>query len=260
MKMRLSLAQMHIQSASIAENLENASALIRSAAHQDADMVLLPELWSSGYDLPHAARWAAANADLQPALTDLARQYQIWIGGSLLEQSGDKVFNTFSLIDPDGQRQIAYRKLHLFRPMDEDLWLQAGNNLVTLTLPWATTGLAVCYDLRFPEQFRQYALQGAELILLVAEWPRTRAEHWRTLLRARAIENQAFVAAVNAVGESGGTVFAGQSMLIDPWGNVLASGSDSTQDLITAELDFSLVEQIRRTIPVFRDRRPDVYG
>ena len=118
--------------------------------------------------------------------------------------------------------------------------------------------MAICYDLRFPELFRHYALQGARLILLPAEWPNPRREHWRTLLRARAIENQCFVAACNRVGESDGTSFFGASAVIDPWGATLIEGDD-TPAILTTTLDLSLVENVRERIPVFADRRPELY-
>ncbi|MCD4673159.1 MAG: carbon-nitrogen family hydrolase [Anaerolineaceae bacterium] len=260
MKMRLALAQMQITPGNLQGNLIKATAMIHSAARQHAEMILLPELWSSGYDLSRASHWAAANLEVQETISDLAREHNLWIGGSLLEIHSKKIYNTFSLIDPNGKLHAVYQKLHLFKLMDEDKWLHPGSHLTITGLPWTTCGLAVCYDLRFPELFRHYAMQNAQLVLVTAEWPLARADHWQTLLRARAIENQIFVAAVNAVGDSGGTKMGGHSMVIDPWGNIISEGSPATENLFTAVLDFDLVKQARETIPVFSDRRPDIYG
>jgi predicted amidohydrolase len=127
-----------------------------------------------------------------------------------------------------------------------------------MDLPWGPTGVAICYDLRFPELFRRYAVEGAKMVIIPAEWPIERAEHWTTLLKARAIENQMYIVAVNNVGESGGTTFAGQSMIVDPWGKVVVAGGEEP-GLFTAEVDFDRVNAIREKIPVFEDRRPDLY-
>ena len=127
-------------------------------------------------------------------------------------------------------------------------------------MAWGAAGLAICYDLRFPELFRRYAVRDkAKLILICAEWPQARVNHWRALLQARAIENQCFVAATNSCGKTGGTVFGGNSMIIDPWGEIIAeAGADEA--LVTGEIDLSEVDRVRQTIPVFEDRRPEVYG
>lgn len=260
MKMRLALAQMQISPGDSPKNLEKARMLIRQAARENAELVLLPELWASGYDLPNAAEWAAQFPLLQDTLSSLARENQIRIGGSLLREQDGKIFNSFITIDDQGRPASLYDKLHLFRLMNEHKWLQPGNRPVILDLPQVSCGLAVCYDLRFPELFRHYALQGAHLILLVAQWPVARSTHWQILLRARAIENQCFVAAVNAVGDCGGTIMGGSSMIIDPWGEIIASASSTQDALSIADLDFSKLQEIRDTIPVFQDRCPDAYN
>jgi len=143
--------------------------------------------------------------------------------------------------------------------MDEEKWLAPGEKLELVESDWGLTGLGVCYDLRFPELFRHYALRGARLVLLPAEWPARRAYHWQTLLRARAIENQMFLAGCNRVGESKGEVFGGGSAVIDPWGEAVVEGG-SAETLLTAEIDLDQVDTVRSRIPVFKDRRPEIYG
>jgi predicted amidohydrolase len=144
--------------------------------------------------------------------------------------------------------------------MDEGKYLQSGDALGIFEMPWGKGALAICYDLRFPELFRRYALDGAGVVLLPSEWPTPRIEHWRTLIKARAIENQCFVLACNRVGADRANTFGGRSAAIDPWGKVLAEGNDTTPDLLVATLDLDLIEQARSFLPVFADRRPDVYG
>jgi predicted amidohydrolase len=120
--------------------------------------------------------------------------------------------------------------------------------------------MAICYDLRFPEVFRKYVLSGVTVMIISAEWPRKRVEHWTTLLKARAIENQVFVIACNAVGKSGNEIMGGASSIIDPWGEVLAEAGSEMDELITANIDMVLVKNARDTIPVQKDHRPDIYG
>ncbi|MEA3349483.1 MAG: carbon-nitrogen family hydrolase [Chloroflexota bacterium] len=260
MKLTISLAQMSFEFGQVEANFERVSEWIVEAAERGSDLVLLPELWASGYDLKNWPQYATALDDgLFPRVAELAHQNHIAVGGSLLETHGDRAFNSFVLFGPDGTRWGVYRKVHLFRLLNEEKWLDAGDELPLFETRWGDTGLSICYDLRFPEIFRNYALRGAKLILLVAEWPVTRIAHWSKLLQARAIENQFFVAAVNKVGTSKGVKLGGHSLIADPWGAPLVEGGDS-EVLLTAELDFGEVEKARRFIPVFDDRRPDVYA
>ncbi len=241
-------------------NFERAAQWIAQAAANGSDIVLLPELWASGYDLPNWKKYAAPlDEGIFSKLSTLAQKHQIAISGSLLESKDNKAFNTFVLFGADGERLGVYRKIHLFRLLEEEKYLAAGDSAQIVDAPWGKTGLTICYDLRFPEIFRSYALDEAKLVLVAAEWPDTRIEHWRKLLVARAIENQCFVAAVNKVGESQGVQLGGRSALIDPWGAPLVEGGQS-ETLLTAEINFKEVDKARRFIPVFKDRREDIYG
>lgn len=260
MKITLSLAQMQIQLGHVQENLAQATQAIKEASLRDSHLVLLPELWSTGYDLASAHRLAEENRLILPELARLSRQLSIFIGGSVLLKQDGQIFNTFLFYAPDGSQPAVYQKIHLFRLMEEDRWLAPGDQLQIAQPAWGKTGLAICYDLRFPEMFRHYALAGAELMLISAEWPLRRVAHWQVLLRARAIENQAFVAATNCVGRCGDETFGGSSAIVSPWGEVLAEGSSQGSDLLTASIDLDEVEQARRTIPVLTDRRADLYG
>ncbi|MBI5715176.1 MAG: carbon-nitrogen family hydrolase, partial [Chloroflexi bacterium] len=177
---------------------------------------------------------------------------------SILEARNGKAYNTLTLFDSKGEQQAVYRKIHLFRLMQEEKWLAPGEESVLVDVNWGKTGLAICYDLRFVELFRKYALAGAKAIIIPAEWPARRTAHWQTLLRARAIENQMVVIAVNRVGESNGEIFGGRSAVIDPWGEAIVEGDDQ-QSLLHAEIDMGLVDEVRKRIPIFEDRREDVY-
>ena len=259
MLLTLSLGQMHLHLGEPAANYERVRAWTVEAARRGSGLVVFPELWSTGYDLEHWQRHAAAPGEgMFARLAALAREQRIAIGGSVLEARDGRAYNAFALYDAAGALLATYRKVHLFRLMDEDQWLAPGDRLELVEAEWGLTGLGICYDLRFPELFRSYALRGAKLVLLPAEWPSRRAAHWQTLLRARAIENQLFVAACNRVGESKGEHFGGGSAVIDPWGEAVIEGG-SGEALLTAEIDLGLVDTVRKRIPVFDDRRPDIY-
>jgi predicted amidohydrolase len=259
MKITISLAQMAFEVGQVEANFDRASEWIVEAAARGSDLILLPELWASGYDLENWARYATPlDQGLFSRLSGLARELEIAIGGSLLETQNDRAYNTFVLFGSDGSHWGVYRKIHRFRLLEEEKWLGAGDKLVLAQTPWGLTGLSVCYDLRFPEMFRPYAQHGARLVLLVAEWPVTRIEHWYALLKARAIENQTFLAAVNKVGESKGVKLGGRSALFDPWGVPLVEGNDQ-ECLLTAEINLKEADKARRFIPVMKDRRPEIY-
>jgi len=261
MQLTIALGQMDVQMGEPQANVRKAAQFAAQAARSGADLLLLPELWSTGYDLQRAAVYATAvTTGIFAETAVLARTHHLAIVGSCLSDLGEgRVGNTAVYHNPNGKVQAIYSKTHLFRLMDEEKYLTAGDGLTLVETAWGKMGLAICYDLRFPELFRWYALHGARLILLPAEWPQPRLAHWRTLLQARAIENQLFIVACNRVGTSNGQTFFGHSCVIDPWGAVVLEMGEE-KGMETAVLDLSLVDSVRHKIPVFADRRPDIYG
>jgi predicted amidohydrolase len=256
----LSLGQMHLHLGQPDKNFERVREWTAEAARRGSALALFPELWSTAYDLENWRQHATPLGEgMFARLSALAKEHHIAIASSILEVKDDRAHNTCVLYDARGEQRAVYRKVHLVPMLDEPTWLAAGDALTLADMEWGLTGLGICYDLRFPEMWRTYALGGARLMLLPAEWPSRRAAHWRTLLRARAIENQVFIAACNRVGESKGEVFAGQSVLLDPWGEALVEGDAETERLLTAEIDLTQVDDVRSRVPVFRDRRPDLY-
>lgn len=258
-KLTISLAQMNIALGDTRKNAQLAEEAITDAARRGSHLIVLPELWSTGYALPQSKELATPlNVGMFAQLATWATQNKISVVGSILEKRGLEVSNSATFHAPNGKVMGVYRKIHLFRPMEEDRYLQPGSAPLLMDLPWGVTGIAICYDLRFPELFRKYAVQGAKLIVLPAEWPIERVDHWRALLVARAIENQCFIVAVNAAGQTGTTTFAGHSMIVDPWGKVVIEVGESPT-LATAEIDLELVDRVRAKIPVLEDRRPEMY-
>jgi omega-amidase len=259
-KLKIGLAQMDVELGKPRQNLMTVEQFAQHAAELGADVLVLPELWSTGYDLEQAAAYATdLDAGIFAETAVIARQHNLCVIGSCLSNlGGGKIGNTAVFINNDGTVLADYSKIHLFRLMDEHQFLNAGDTLSIAGTSWGKMGLAICYDLRFPELFRQYALANCLLTFLPAEWPHPRLEHWQILLRARAIENQMFIVACNRVGQSKDTEFCGHSCIIDPWGEVLAEGSEDEQ-LLLVEVDLERVTAVRRTIPIFQDRRPAIY-
>ncbi len=251
----VSLVQMSIAVGNVSQNRERARTLVVEAARRGSDLVVLPELWASGYDLEHAALHASSiTQGMFRVVSEWAREHQIWLSGSLLERGGSAIYNTAYLVSPKGDMVASYRKMHLFRLMDEHRYLHAGEKPVLVNSPWGKIGLSICYDVRFPELFRAYALKGASMVILPAEWPHPRLHHWRTLVQARAIENALFMLACNRVGTSGDTHFAGHSMVVSPWGEVLIEGGEQ-EVILTTTIDLDEVTHARSRIPVLEDRR-----
>lgn len=258
-KLNISLAQMNIALGDVRRNFNTMQGWSAEAARRGSHLVVFPELWPTGYALKQSKEIASAlNSGLFAQVTTVAQQNKINVVGSMLEKRGLEVTNSAAFFAFNGRVVGVYRKLHLFRLMDEDRWLQPGTTPLLIDLPWGTTGLAICYDLRFPELFRHYAADGARLIVLTAEWPAERIEHWRALVRARAIENQCYMIACNAAGQTGDTVFGGHSMIVDPWGDVVIEGGGGPM-LLTADIELSLVDEVRRRIPALDDRRTDLF-
>jgi omega-amidase len=260
MKLKVSLGQMDVQLGQPEKNLATVESMVTEAAEKGSDLILFPALWSSGYDLKNANLHATAlDQGVFAETANLARKYGLSILGSCLSLKQEGQFgNTAVYFDDKGQQLGAYTKIHLFRLMVEDQYLSPGEYLTAINTAWGRVGLAICYDLRFPEIFRAYALAGAKIVLLPAQWPYPRLSHWQTLLRARAIENQLVIIACNRVGATGDTTYCGHSTIIDPWGDIIVEGSDSP-DLLSGTVDLDRVDEVRTKIPILSDRRPDAY-
>ncbi len=255
----LALAQTDIALGKLETNLRAAEDLVERAAAQGVQLVLFPELWATGYALDRLASLAHPLGEGPfAAMARWAQRYGLAVGGSHLEATAEGVYNTLALYGPEGRLWGAYRKIHLFGPMHEARFLTPGDRVGLASSPWGPLGLAVCYDLRFPELFRLQAVAGARLLLVVAEWPQVRMDHWHILLRARAVENQAFVAAVNRVGRDQATVFGGGSSVVDPQGKLLARLAREP-DLLVVTLDLQAADAVRRTFSPLQDRRPAAY-
>jgi len=256
--LKVAAVQFNIALGDVDRNLEKALAGLERVRDRDARLAVLPEMWSTGYDYKHLPRLAEETPRVLEAVSALAGREGMVVVGSLPEKAEGKIYNTAYVVD-GGRLVASYRKLHLFSTMGEDRFLTAGDQSRVIPTSVGRLGVAICYDLRFPELFRKLALEGAEILCIPAEWPKPRQEHWRTLLRARAIENQLFVAAANCCGPQGKLDFFGMSMLLSSRGDVLAEGEETDTEL-TAVFDLEEMIAYRSQIRCFHDRRPEIYG
>jgi predicted amidohydrolase len=230
---------------------------VRAAGH--VDLLLLPELWSVGYFAfdHYVERAEPLDGPTTSAMQELAAEVGVHLHlGSLLERQADgSSFNTSLVFGPDGSILGAYRKIHVFGYGSQEAALvQGGTEPVVVDIGSTLLGLAICYDLRFPELFRAVVDRGAECIAVPATWPHERTAHWNALLRARAIENLCGVIACNAAGRNGGVEICGGSMVLGPWGDVLATAGPG-EETVRAEINLAALRDVRREFPALDDRR-----
>ena len=259
--MKVALIQANVKIGDPDQNFTNIEKLMTKAIEKQPDMIVLPEMWNSGYALEKADEVADLNGErTKEFLSSFAKKNSVMIiGGSTLTSSPQKDFkNTMFVFGRDGRELLSYEKIHLFRLMDEHKYLQAGEKVGLLDYEDMKIGFMICYDLRFPQLSRKLVNEGASLLVNVAQWPTARLDHWRHLLIARAIENQCFIVAVNRCGKSGDTEFPGNSMVIDPLGRVLLEGNDE-EEIYHIEISLDEVEEVRNHIPVITDQRLDLY-
>jgi len=257
---RLALIQTTLEYANPQSNIARLRGLIAQAVAGQADILVLPEMWNTSYALSQLAD--LADREGQPAasaIAQLAAKYRVNIvAGSVSDCRQGSFFNTAYVFDRQGRQVACYNKAHLFGLMKEDQYLTPGQERVTFELEGISCGIIICYDLRFPELSRALALDGAELLFVPAQWPKPRLHPWRTLLQARALENQLFVAAVNRVGTEGQASFFGHSMVVSPLGEIISEGSEE-EEILYADIDLEEIIQVRARMNCLGDRNPTVY-
>ena len=229
--------------------------MIAEAAADGAGLIVLTEMFGPGFSLAADRISEPPGGPTEQFLVDRAASNGVWIGGSIPTRDRDDAHpvNRFLLVGPDGTRHH-YDKLHPFTFADEHEHYRAGDEPVTVDIGGLRVSLFVCYDLRFANAFWERAT-GTDVYLVVANWPASRRYHWQTLLRARAIENQAYVVGVNRVGEAEGLTYVGDSVIVDPSGEVLAEGVDDTEGVVIADVDPGRVAEVREAFRFLPDRR-----
>jgi omega-amidase len=260
MSLKIACIQLDIAFGHPEENKKRVRAEIEKVMLQQPDIIVLPELWSTGYDLTRLDVIADEHgSDTKAFISKLSRLYNVNIvAGSIAKKTDAGVTNTMYVVNRHGEIVSEYSKLHLFKLMDEHLYLQPGETEGLFILENTLCAGVICYDIRFPEWLRVHTTKGAEIVFVVAEWPLPRLNHWRVLLQARAIENQCYVIACNRSGKDPNNIFAGHSMMIDPWGEIISEAEENPCSIV-AQIDLDKVKQVRKQIPIFADRRPERY-
>ncbi len=255
--------QFDVRPGDVAANVAAMRAGVEEAVAGGARLCVLPELWATSFLSTFEESLQADAAAAEAELCELSATHGLVIVGSNVEPVGDQVFNTASVY----QRGVclgSYRKIHLFSPNVEHRLHAAGEAPLVVETEHGRLGVLICYDLRFPELARYYFHRGVELLAVPGQWPEVRAQHWRTLLRARAIENEMFVLGCNRTGQEPSLkngepmAFPGDGRIVDPTGEVLAAGSGEAGAVI-ASIERRKARTVRRILPVGRDQRPTVY-
>lgn len=234
--------------------------MIENAASESPDIIVLPEMWNTSFSMKNLH--SIADQEGEPTKTivsNLAKKYKLNIvAGSIADRYENKIYNRLYVVDREGKIHCSYDKVHLVKHAREDEFLTAGSEAKVFDIDGTPCGAIICYDIRFPEIARTLALKGAKILFIPAQWPETRIEHWKTLATARAIENQMYVVAVNRIGSEFKANFPGRSMIVDPWGNIVAE-SNGEETILKAAIDIDLVDRVRKKIPCFQDRNEKAY-
>lgn len=261
--MKVALYQMDIIPGSPGENRDKVGNWVKTVvSNGEVDTLVLPEMWTTAYTLTDLKNYAEdEKKETFEFLSELAAHHKVnLVAGSIAALEGDKIYNRALVFNRQGECIHKYDKMHLVPMLNEHLYLSGGREKsVVFELDGVQVGIIICYDLRFPELARSLALQGAQVLFVLAEWPEARHTHWTHLQIARAIENQMYVVSTNRVGTYDGVEFCGRSMITNPWGEVLTVGSQDQEETIKLTLNLDEVMEVRKNVPVFESRVPHLY-
>lgn len=269
-KFKLALCQMNVIDDKNS-NIKKALDMIETSANNKSNLVILPEMFNCPYDNSKFKEYAEErnHSKTLKAISEIAEKFNIYIvAGSIPESEEGKIYNSNFIFDKNGKIAGSHRKMHLFDidipgkiTFKESETLSAGNQITVIETDICKIGVAICYDMRFPELLRIMALKGAELIAIPGAFNMTTGPaHWETLIRARAIDNQLYMAAASpAKNEELSYVAYGNSMVADPWGKVLARAGEN-EEIIYADIDLSRIKEVREELPVLKNRREDIYS
>ena len=240
-----------------AENFRRAEVMTKEAVDEGARLVVLPEMFDTGFSM-NAELVSGFAEETRGFLSDLSARHAAFILAGFAEPGDPKPANVASIFDPTGREVLKYRKIHPFSLAGEEKHFMAGESVETVEVEGVWVTPLICYDLRFPEAFRVVAA-NTDLFCVIANWPRSRRLHWSALLKARAIENQAFVLGVNRAGTGDGLEYSGDSVLLHPMGTELATVEAGSTGCCAGDVDATEVTRIRKEFSFLRDRRPEIY-
>jgi predicted amidohydrolase len=259
--MKTSLVQMDCDLGNVEANMKKVLFYSSQARTEGSDLVVFPEMIDTGYNMDvirqKASSWDKANKNNPFNLIKKAgKDNKLHIICNISEKEEDEIYNTTLVVNPEGEVIGKYRKNHLadYPPLNEGSCFTPGKEFAIIEINKIKLGLLTCYDLRFPEISRALVLKGVDALVLCSAWPFPRLIHWNTLVRARAIENQVFFVAVNRVGNDGTATFCGSSRVVDPYGVILSSASESSESFISCEIDLETIKKVRKNMPIFNHR------
>ncbi|WP_207692045.1 carbon-nitrogen family hydrolase [Desulfonema limicola] len=258
-KFRAGFIQFDVKLGMTDENLHTVMKYLDDLEKQDVKLVVLPEMWSCGFDNANLTLHAKRTPEILDILSETASKKDMIITGSIPEISGKSIYNTLYVTDRDGSIAGSYRKVHLFSLTSENKYFTPGDKSIICQTSLGSLGLMICYDLRFPEISRTLTLKGANLIIIPAQWPNVRISRWDILSQARAIENQVYIIGANRCGKENTTQFNGHSIIVDPSGKVLQWAENGNACALWAEIDMDELEQVRTYMPSLEERVPRAY-
>ena len=249
--MKIGLVQYNPLWESKEENKKKITALIKRD-FKKSSLLIFPEMTLTGFTMMPEKFSEAIKGDSFKFFAGIALKHKVFVAAGIIEENNGKYFNSLILLNPDGKLISSYRKIHPFSYSTEDKHYKKGKEVKIAGINKLKIGLSICYDLRFPELFRFYAKERVHLIIVIANWPDTRIEHWKTLLKARAIENQCYVAGVNRIGDDPKLHYPGFSSIYDPMGKEILSLKDE-EKIVFADINKEIVSKIRKNLPFLED-------
>ncbi len=251
---KVACIQMDCEIGNVKANLEKARSLLIKAKENGAEFAVLPELFNVGYQLDILNSLDYDFCDTAQELSNISQELNIYIAAGVFEKYEGKYYNSTVVYNNKGELIEKYRKINLFCLSNEKEVFEAGNEIKVFNIGSFKFGILICYDIRFPELSRRYLNEGCSALIVSSAFPFPRLEHWNTLLKARAIENQSYVIASNRSGRDGDMRFLGNSYIIDPWGSILANASDSEDTVLVHDIDIKEVDRVRTHIPCIKDK------
>lgn len=251
---------MDIKTADLDRNLSAASKFIEKASKHRPDFILLPEMWSTGfaYDDLYGLAKKCFEETMEFIKYQARSSSSIIVAGSIPEPEDRKVYNTCFAVSPSGKVLGKYRKTHVFSPTGENVHFAPGETADAIETPFGKIGVVICYDLRFPELIRKLWSKGIDMLFVPAQFPAVRIDHWKTLLKARAIENHIFTVGCNRTGKDKRYEYPGESAVYDPSGRAVEK-ADHKEGILACTVDLNKIKEANEIIPIQKDRRPEVY-
>ncbi|NQT73962.1 MAG: carbon-nitrogen family hydrolase [Chloroflexi bacterium] len=260
--MKIAVAQLDCSLGDIDLNCSKITSFAERAKKEGCDLIVFSEMMDTGYEM-HTIQETASSWSEQPFITAkrAAANQGIYLICGFSEREESRIYNSVAVFNPSGELIGKYRKIHLLSldPVNENQYIVAGDSPEIVQIGDMKCGLLICYDIRFPELSRYLVNQGAMVLIVCSAWPLSRQNHWKTLTTARAIENQSYIVAANRVGTDENLTFCGSSCIVDPYGISVVEGSDDREELLIGEVTLEAVNSVRANMPVFEDRREDLY-